>query len=165
MDKGIKRINKYLVYDILGTIIYGLILYFGFAWLAEFSLIYGYLWNYALIILAIAFDGYMDKTLSDGTIMMLLKKNYDMENICRIIAGGFLSFKTLLYLFYLFILIASQIIDLNPTLIGEKLVNFILANSYSILFLLAFDTFIGQLSKDKERKKKILEKIRKFKGL
>ena len=161
MLNRIKQINKYLIYDIFGMAAYGLFLYFGFTWLAGLSLIYGYLWNYALIILAISFDGYANKMmLSDATIMML-KEKYDVEKAYRMIAGGFITFKTLLYLFYLFILIASQIIDVNPALISENLVNFILANNYSILFLLAFDSFIGQFSKDNERKKKILEKIKK----
>jgi hypothetical protein len=161
MRNGIKQINKYLVYDIFGMAIYGLFLYFGFTWLAGFSLVYGFLWNYALIIIAITFDGYANKMMQSDKIIMMFKEKYGIERACRLIAGGFITFKTLLYLFYLFILIASQIIDVNPTLLGENLVAFILANNYSILFLLAFDSFIGQFSKDKGRKQKIIEKIQR----
>jgi hypothetical protein len=91
---------------------------------------------------------------------MLMKKKFGAEKTESMLTGGFISFKTLIYLLYLFILIASQIIDFNPDLIGENLVNFIQANNYSILFLLAFDTLIGQFSKDKERMKKIAEKLK-----
>jgi len=59
--------------------VYGSILYFVFTWLAGFSLLYANLWNFALIVIAVSFDGYTDKILqSDETIAMLSKK-YDIE--------------------------------------------------------------------------------------
>jgi hypothetical protein len=158
------KINKYLIYDILGTLAYGLILYFGFTWLAGFALLYAYLWNFALIIFAVALDKYFDTILKSDKMLMLMKEKYGSEKTALMLTGGFLSFKTLIYLFYLFILIASQIIDFNPALIGENLVNFIHANNYSILFLLAFDTVIGQFSRDRERMKKIAEKLKESSG-
>ena len=157
MRNRIKQINKYLILDVVGMIVYGLILYFGFALLAGLSLLCAYLWNFVLIILAISFDVYTEKMLKSVKTMMMLKKEYGTEKAYSMITGGFVSFKTLIYLFYLIILVISQIISFSPALFGENLVNFIAANNYSILFLLAFDTFIGQFSKDREKKKKHLE--------
>ncbi|MCL2054189.1 MAG: hypothetical protein FWG90_07110 [Oscillospiraceae bacterium] len=154
------KINKYLLHDILGMIAYGLVLYLGFTWLAGFSVLYAYLWNFALIILAVLFDQYAVKLLQSDEMIMRLKEKYGAEKARLIISGGFVSFKTLIYLLYLFILIASQIIDINPELIGDNLVDFVFSNNYSILFLLAFDAFIGQFSKDRERAERILEKLK-----
>jgi hypothetical protein len=155
------RINKYLIYDIFGMAAYGLILYFGFTWLAGFALLYAYLWNFALIIVAVSFDKYFDRMMRSDKTIMLMKDKFGSEKTVSMLTGGFISFKTLIYLLYMFILIASQIIDFNPDLLSDNLVNFIQANNYSILFLLAFDTLIGQFSKDRERMKKIAEKLKK----
>jgi hypothetical protein len=160
MKNKIRQINKYLIYDILGMAAYGLILYFGFTWLAGFSLLYAYLWNFALIIFAVALDKYFDKLMKSDKMLMLMKEKYGTEKAVLMLTGGVISFKTLIYLFYIFILIASQIIDFNPALIDGNLVDFIHANNYSILFLLAFDTLVRQFSKDRERMRKVAEKIK-----
>ena len=162
MKSKIKKINKYLIYDILGMAVYGLILYFGFTWLAKFSLLYAYLWNFALIILAVLINGYTDKIMQSDKAIMMCKQKYGAEKTYLMLSGGFISFKTLIYSFYLLILIFSQIIDFNPALIGENLVNFVRSNNYSILFLLAFDTLIGQFSKGREKTKKIISKLEEF---
>jgi hypothetical protein len=96
---------------------------------------------------------------SDKTIM-LMKDKFGSEKTVSMLTGGFITFKTLIYLLYMFILIASQVIDFNPDLLSDNLVNFIQANNYSILFLLAFDTLIRQISKDRERMKKIAKKLK-----
>ena len=152
-------INKYFLYDILGIAAYGSILYFGFIWLAGLSVLYAYLWNFALIILAVAFESYAEKFLQSDNIIAMYRKKYGTEKAYLMIAGGWLSFKTLIYSFYLIILIASRIIDFNPALVSENLADFVLSNNYSILFLLAFDTLIGQFSKDREKTKGILSKL------
>jgi len=154
-----RPINKYFIYDILGMAAYGLILYFGFTWLAGFSLLFANLWNFSLIILAVSFDGYAVKMMQSDAVIKKYKEKYGSEKAHLMMAGGFVSFKTLIYLLYLFILIASRVIDFNPTLLGENLANFVLSNNYSILFLLAFDTLIGQFSKDRERTKIVLSKL------
>jgi hypothetical protein len=155
-----KRINKYLVIDILGAAIYGAILFFGFTLIAGFSLLLAYLWNFLLIILALVFDGLANRVMQSDDSIRLLKDKYGADKAYLMLTGGFLSFKTLIYLFYLFILVASQIIDFNPTLVSKNLVDFINANNYSILFLLAFDTVIKQFIKDKEKAKKLSDKFK-----
>lgn len=160
MSNRIGHINKYLVYDILGIAVYGLVLYFGFTWLAGFSLLYASLWNFALIVLAVAFDAYANKIVQSDETIKLMKEKYNAEKVDHMIRGGFVSFKSLIYLFYLFLLVASKTIDINPAIASENFVHFIHTNDYSIVFLLAFDTFINQFAKDRESVKIISEKLK-----
>lgn len=76
---------------------------------------------------------------------------------------NFVSFKTVLYVFYLFVLIVSQIIDFSSAsgLVDECLGNFILTTQYSIVLLIAFDMLIGQFIKDREKMKKTSGKFMK----
>ena len=154
-----KPINKYFLYDILGIAAYGSVLYFGFIWLAGLSVLYAYLWNFALIILAVAFESFAERFLQSDNVIAMYKKKHGTKKAHLMMAGGWLSFKTLIYSFYLIILIASRLIDFNPALVSENLADFVLSNNYSILFLLAFDTLIGQFSKDRARTKNILSKL------
>ena len=154
-----KPINKYFIYDIFGMIAYGLILYFGFTWLSGFSLLCAYLWNLALIILAVSFDGYAVKMMQSDAVIKKYKEKYGLEKAHLMVSGGFISFKTLIYSFYLFIFISSRVIDFSPALVNKNLADFVLSNNHSILFLLAFDTLIGQFSKDRERTKGILSRL------
>jgi hypothetical protein len=163
-----KMINKYLALDLAVMLIYGLVLYFGFTWIAGYSILLAYLWNFALIFCALLLDAYTlkmvykDKVKRMEYVDLLIAKGYGAKKVYGMLTGGFLSFKTIIYLFYLFVLIISQIIDFNPTLITENIANFILANNYSILFLVAFDMLINQFKNDKERMDRISEELREY---
>ena len=163
MSNKIKQIGKHLFYILWSNVIYGLILYFLFTWLAEYSLLYAYFGNLSLIIIGLAIDAYFLKILQSKKLMMQLKEENDAKNyrLIQRLVDSFVSFKTILYLFYVIILIFSQILTINPTFVGENISNFILANNYSILFLIAFDMLLGQFSKDKERMKEISENMKK----
>jgi hypothetical protein len=160
----IKQIGKHLLFIFYSNAIYGLILYFAFTWLAGYSLLFAYLGNLALIVLGLAWDEFNQKWLQSKKAVLLLKKEKDIEKNYRFVQqlmDSFVSIKTALYLFYIIILIFSQILDFYPALAGGNLGNFILANNYSILFLVAFDMLIGQFSKDRERMKKISAYLKK----
>ena len=164
MLNRIPKVVNYILYILWTNIIYGLILYWSYTWLAGYSLILAYFGNLALIVLGLALDELILKMYQSEKFVMELKKDMDAEKGYRLVQwlmDNFVSFKTVLYLFYLFILIASQIIDSNPALLGEGLRSFILANSYSILLLIAFDVLIGQFSKDREKMQKISAKLKK----
>jgi uncharacterized membrane protein len=167
-------INISPILSLLVSIIYGVVLYFAFTWLAGFSLLYAYFGNLALIIIFLAIDESLIK-LAESTDYLkkeaekLSKKlsettAEDREKTYRIFQKGLentVSFKTALYLVYIFILIFSQIININPALVSEDIATFIHANNYSILLLIAFDRLIGQVSKERERMKKISAKLKK----
>jgi len=166
MSNKIKKILKYLSYILASNIIFGCIIYFTYTWLVGFSLLYAYLGNLALIILGLILDELAFKTYQSEKFVTAVKKEHrkEIEKNYRIIQwqmDNFVSFKATLYMFYVLILIFSQIIEFYPTLVGENLENFILANSYSILLLIAFDQIIGQFSKDRRKAKDILVKLKK----
>ncbi len=164
MLNKIIQISKFILYDLIFLVLYGIILYFVFTWLAGYSLLYAYLGNIALILLVLVVDEYMIKLFQSKDIAIRLMKEENKEKTYNSIQGlldSLISFKTELYLFYVFILIFSQIIDFSPTLVNENISSFILANSYSILLLIAFDRIIQNFSNDRKRMKKISENLKK----
>ncbi|MCL2157352.1 MAG: hypothetical protein FWH54_04970 [Methanobrevibacter sp.] len=165
MIKKIKRISNYLLYILLTNVIYGLILFFVSTSLAKYSLSYAYLGNIALIIIGLALDEYNLKMLQSKNLVMQIKKDNDSLKNYRLIQwimNNFVSFKTILYVFYVFILMVSQITDFNPTLISGDLEIFIFTNRYSILLLIGFDRLIKQFSNDRIRINKISSKFNKY---
>ena len=58
------------------------------------------------------------------------------------------SFKTALYLFYIFILVCSAIDNVEPGLFSEGFSLYLLTVEYGILVLVAADTFLNQFFKD-----------------
>lgn len=164
MRDKLTKIIKHLVYALVSNVLYGFIVYFLYMALVGYSLLYVYLVNLALIILFLALDDVTLKAWESKRVLALIKKEKDIEKGYRTIQlyfDSFVSFKTILYVFYVFILIVAQMIDFYPALISEGLTNFIFANRYSILILIAFDQLIGQFSKDRGRMKKISEKLKK----
>ncbi len=164
MLNKIKQISNFILYDLLFIIIYGIILYFIFTWLAGYSLLYAYLGNIALILLVLAVDEYTIKLFQSKNLVMRLMKEKDIEKTyssTQELMGSLISFKTELYLFYIFILIFSQIIEFNPTFVGGNLSKFILANSYSILLLIAFDRTIQNFQNDRKRISEISTNLKK----
>ncbi|MDR3069849.1 MAG: hypothetical protein LBU38_02405 [Propionibacteriaceae bacterium] len=164
LKKTIPR-SKYLLAELLGTVIYGVVIYFVFTWLAGYSLLYAYFGNLALIVLLIASEEYLLRALESEAIFKRLSERETEEAAYRSLQKSIennISFKTILYLFYVFILIFSKILETNPGLVGEDLSSFILSNNYSILLLIALDRLIGQFSNERERMNKLSAKLEKY---
>ena len=164
MGNKIKRIFNFIWFFIYSNVIYGLIVYFVFTWLSGYSLLLGYFGNLVLIILGLVLDACIFKELQSKELVQKLKKEKNPEQASRflkLVTDNYVSFKTTLYLFYLIILVFSQIISFYPTLFGENISNFILANNYSILFLISFDMLSKQFSKDRAKMKSISENLAK----
>jgi len=165
LSNKIKRAGRHIAYVIFSNIIFGLIYYFVFSWLVGHSLLYAYLGCLVLIVFGLALDKVAVKSLTSKSTVMELKKlpkknrekNY---RLLQLIIDSFVSFKTILFVFYIFILIASQIISIDPTLLGENITDFIIANSYGIVLLMAVDRIIGQFSQDRKDMKKNSEILR-----
>jgi len=131
-------------------------------WLAGYSLLFAYLGNLVLIIFALLSDHI---TFSVYDSAMQKKENIDVFRKSRFIRfhlDSFISYKTTLYMFYILILLLSQIINAHPTLIDEGIRNFISANEYGILLLIAVDLLIGQFSKDRIKAKEFKKKVEKY---
>ena len=151
-------IIKHLIYAIISNILYGLAVFFLYKSLVGHSLLYVYIVNIALILIFLALDDTALNVWNSKKFILEIKKDKDIDKSYRYIQlyfDSFVSFKTILYLFYIFIVIVAQIIEFYPTLINKDLENFIIANRYSILLLIAFDQLILQFSNDKEKIKKI----------
>jgi hypothetical protein len=79
----------------------------------------------------------------------------------RWLIDSFVSFKTMLYLFYIIILFISQIIDFYPEMVGGNLKTFVIINRYNIVLLIAFDKLIGHFLRDRKRMAEISGKLDK----
>ena len=164
MFNKITQIGKYLFFTLLSLVSYGIIFYFVFMWLARYSPLYAYFGNLVLIIIVLATDEYGLKFMTSEKFISEIKKKKDSEkrmDYLQKILDNSVSFKTDLYLFYVIILISSQIIEFYPGLVSDNLYDFILANNNSILILFAFDAFISQFSESRETMKKVSEKFEK----
>ena len=149
---------RYLLYALITNIIYGFILYYVCTWLAGYSLLYAYLGNLALIVMGLAMDEYTLKIYRSKKLVEQIKNEKDKEMNYRLVLWAmesFVSFKTVLYVFYILIMILAQVADFYPALMSGSLGNFILTTQYSIVLLVAFDMLAGQFSKDRKRMKKI----------
>ncbi|MCL2638656.1 MAG: hypothetical protein FWD48_09845 [Oscillospiraceae bacterium] len=167
MSTKLKKFFNHFTYAILSNTIYGFIVYFLYTWLIGFSLLYVYLANLALILLFLALDEGMLRILEPKKLAEMIKEDKNRERSSRQILwviDSFVSFKTVLYLFYILVLVAAQIIDSYPALLNENLMNFIHANNYSILVLIAADQLVGQFSKDRKRLNKISAKLKEDLG-
>jgi len=165
MTKKLKRIGSYFLYILYSNALYGLILWYTCTWLAGYSLVYAYLGNLALIILGLLLDELTLRMYRSERTARDIKKEKNPEKALRALSwltDSFVSFKASLYLFYLLLLIISQIIEFNPTLAGENLSNFILATKYSILLLVAYDLLLEQFSKDRKRMRELSAKFKKY---
>ena len=162
----LKQASRHLLYVLFSNIIFGLIYYLVFSWLVGYSLLCAYLGCLALILLGLVLDKFAKKSLASKSTVMELKKMPEehREKNYRLIQwfiDSFVSFKTILFVFYLFILVVSQIIDINPALIGEGLSSFVIANSYGIVLLMALDRIGGQFSRDREGMRETSEILKK----
>ena len=170
MARKFKRIIKYAGYIILSNTIYGTIVFFSFTLLVGYSLLLAYFVNLMLIILGLLIDEHTLKMYKSEKLISQLKelkqakdeKNFNINfRLIEWVTDSFVSFKTTLYLFYVFMLLFTQVINSYPDLVSEKLGNFIHANEYTILILVAVDMLINQFTKDRKKIKKISEEFKK----
>jgi len=164
MLRIIQRILKFILFALVTNIVYGIIIYFAFTWLVGYSLLLAYIGNLVIIVLALIVDELTLMFWQSSKLVALMKNEEDVEksyNFIQKYFDGFVSFKTVLYLFYIIILVVSQIVEFYPTIISENVADFIFANRYSILILIAFDQLIRQFSKDRRRIRRIEAKLKR----
>jgi len=161
MVDRIKQIVKYVAYFLFAGVLWGLFMYFVYTWLAGYSLLIAYLGNFLLIIVALIADEasfkIFEKAMESEEHLDVLRN----DRFFQFFLDSYISFKAILYLFYIFTMVFSQIIDYYPTLVHENLASFIIANEYSILLLVAVDLFSGQFTNDKQRRRELFENFKK----
>ncbi len=164
MSHKMKRIGRYFVYAVLTNAIYGCILYFLVVWLARHSLLYAYIGNLVMVALGLAGDIFVLKALTSKKYVAVLKKEKTGEKEYQAfqwLFNNYVSFKAMLYLFYAFLLIASQIINFSNIAVGRDLENFMRTTDYSILIIIAIDEFIERFSQGRKNAETALETLRK----
>ena len=160
LDK-IKKIRKYILYIIFTNTLFGIIYFLVFNSLVKYSLLWAYLGCLGLIVFGLVIDKSLIKFLAVEGLNKLSEKELKQNKKTILwLTESFVSFKTVLFVFYFFILIISQIINIVPSLVGEAFSKFILANSSGIVLIIAFDRIINQFSKDR---KDMFEKHEEFK--
>lgn len=166
MQNKLKRMGQYLAFFLLSNTLYGTLLYLTVTNLAKISLLYAYLGNLALIFLGLALDTFiLRKSASTKALsaqLRTIKNAKEKEQALRQIRWYFrhwMSFKTSLFLFYIAVLLLSQILRFYPGLVGEEFATFISTIDYSILVLLAFKDFGEEFAKDKDNAKKLSEEF------
>jgi len=145
----------YVLYGLVAGVLWGFLMYFAFEWLAGYSLLLAYLGNILLIIVALAADELTFSMYTRAFQSEAALRELEKSRFFRLFLGAFVSFKAILYLFYILIMLLSQIVTYYPTLVHENVTNFIVANEYSILILVAIDLFSGQIRIDKKRRTRL----------
>ena len=117
---------------------------------SEQGLLAATIWNFALIIFFLISEKvefYFAKKLKAKYEISEKKPNILIRILIKYL-GGDVSFKTALYLFYIFVLVCSAINAVEPYLFNEEFAAYLLTVEYGILVLVAADTFINQFFKD-----------------
>ena len=162
MPRRFFQIIGYMIIALITSVAYGLSAYILiYRDLAGGSILHAYLWNMVFIIVVLSIDKliYLKMQSKEFTIT---RKNYLIARWTYF--ESLISFKTTVYLFYIFILVASQIATIDPTFASEDFRNFILSIEYGLLLVIAFDSLIGHLFKDIERVRVISEKFMKYRS-
>ena len=154
------QIFTYIACSMFSAAVYGVFAYFVlYKTLAGGIMLNMYLWNIGFIILILVLDKLINDVLLSNDFV-INKNNY--FTVILVHTVSFISYKTTLYLFYTFILIVSSISALKPDIISAYLRSFALSIEYCLVLVVAFDNFIGNLTKDNRRIIKIAEKLEKF---
>ncbi|MCL2807394.1 MAG: hypothetical protein FWD27_04415 [Coriobacteriia bacterium] len=160
MKNKIKQIGKHVLYVLFSSALYGLALYLVTIWLAGYSLLWAYVGNLVLIIFALWSDEFAIKQFKSAITTKEGREALEKDRFFWFYADSFVSYKTVLYLFYVVVLIASQVAEFYPDIFSEEVASFLLANRFSILILLAYDMLTQQFSKDRTRAKALSEELK-----
>jgi len=150
----------YIFHALFVAVIYGLFSFFViYRLMAGQDVLYAYLWNIGFIIVFLVFDKVVHDVLLSKELI-ITKKNYFIATMVH--TASFISFKTVLYLFYTFILIISRVSMLQPEILNDMYRNFVLSIEYCLILLVAFDKFLEHLLKDERRIRRITAKFERF---
>jgi len=155
----ILQFAKYLLFLLIVTTVYGFGAHFMYKTLAELSILFAYLNNMFFIVFLLVLSKSI-QTKMNSKKFVFTKKNLLFARFAY--WDSIISFNTPLYLFYIFILIVSQIYLFDPTIVSEDFGNFMRAMEYGIIFVIAFDKLIEYYFKDRERMKLMSAKFKQY---
>jgi len=146
------RYTAFTLYALLIAASYGYTAFIGIYPLIEAGLIFeAYLVNLVMMVFMLIFYKLIAKLLF---LRKVLSKNTFTKILRAVIVPkiAFMSFKAGLYLFNIFVLIASKVIQLNPYayhLDGFAL--YLVSMEYSLILLMSIDIFIKQIGADSRK--------------
>ncbi|MCL2195712.1 MAG: hypothetical protein FWB76_07165 [Oscillospiraceae bacterium] len=155
------KLVLYAIYSIFTAVLYGWFTFYIFARLVHavdgFSALHAYIVNLFIIVIVLIAD-----TLINNYVVTKYVPRKRNGMFSRFLYWeSLISFKTTLYLFYIFILIISRVFTLEPQLIfHEVFYSFVLSIEYGLILVVVFDKLIDHLAKDVTRIKVIAEKLR-----
>ena len=156
MPSKLKTIGAYLLrglFTVIGAIAFGIMTFYVFWELTGEDKLLAYILNGALIVYVIVEDKvrlhllykrkkapFKNRTLTTLFDHIILSK-YDKVSI-----------KSSLYLFYIFALVSSHMLILNPYLdVSESIRSYFTTVAYGLVIMMAVDKFAGQFVKDDKR--------------
>ncbi|MCL2446800.1 MAG: hypothetical protein FWD06_08555 [Oscillospiraceae bacterium] len=155
------KLILYAIYSVFTAVLYGYAMFGVFVRLTRatdsFSMLHAYLLNLFVIVVML---------IADNRINDYLLTKYEPRRRSGFFTRflyweSLVSFKTTLYLFYIFILVISRVLTLEPRLMfNEAFYGFVISIEYGLILVVVFDKFIDYLTKDIKRIKKIAEKLR-----
>lgn len=165
MNGKFKQMRRFILYILFSNLIYGFVLYYSVTALARVSLVYAYVANLFFIVFGLLTDEYLLRSYASPKFVAKAKKEKNVEQNYKLMMlqlNSFVSFKTVLYLFYILVLVVSQITSFMPHFSSENLGNFLRTVDYSVILLLAYDEMRSQFSKDRDRVGSITEKFKRM---
>lgn len=152
----IKKVWSYFLmglWTLVGAAAFGVITYWVIWHFAEGDMLFAYILNGLTIIAVI---------IEDKIRLYLFPRRKKKPFKNKILAFYFdyfilekynlVSVKSSLYLFYIFALVSSHMLMINPHLeVSEGIRNYFTTVGYGLILLIAVDKFIGQFKKDDRR--------------
>lgn len=161
-EKKTAGLAIHLLETVAIAIIYGLFSFFViYRHLAGGIALHAYLWNIAFIFVVLVTEKITGHLLASAYFHTAKKRHKIM--LAKLQLLNALSFKASLYLYYIFVLLATRIAVLEPTLIDEGLRTYLLSVEFCVLLLIPVDKFLEQLMKDEKRMNRIYSRIDRIK--
>ena len=150
---------KYGVAAILMTAAFGFATYAITRGIAGDSLIFAYLLNIGYIFICLLIDTLLYAKM-ESKEFAVTQKNYKRYKYAYL--DSYVSSKTTVYLFYIFVLIAGQLHYFNPTLLSGEFGDYLESIKYCLVIVMALDKLIDHMFKDVKRINKISTKFKSY---
>ena len=158
MKEKLIRIVGYGAGAIITTVTFGFATYQLTIAVAGNSVAILYLLNIGYIFLLLVIDAILHRKL-ESKDLAITNENYKKYRYAYI--DSYVSSKTTVYLFYIFVLIAGQLHYFNPALLSGEFGYYLESIKYCLVIVMAIDKLIEHIFKDIKRITKLSEKFSK----
>jgi len=146
---------------IIVTVAFGFVTYRLTTAIAGNSVALSYLLNIGYIFMLLVIDTILYKKM-ESKELVITKENYKKYRYAYI--DSYVSSKTTVYLFYIFVLIAGQLHYFNPVLLSGEFGDYLESIKYCLVIVMALDKLIEHILKDVKRINKLSVKFKKYKN-